>query len=87
MSKYIDVEILDVMAFNDATPDFIRGAIAVLETLDELPIADVQEVRYGRWELDEYGGWHCSVCHEIAIVSGGENYCPNCGARMDEVEE
>lgn len=54
----------------------------VKQVMVGMPAADVQEVRHGRWEVDEYGGWHCSVCHEIAIVNGGENYCPNCGARM-----
>ena len=60
---------------------------AIARSIGELPTAGA--LKHGRWELDEYGGWHCSVCHEIAIVSGGENYCPNCGSRMDldEVEE
>ena len=27
----------------------------------------------------------CSCCHEESLEEG--NYCPNCGAKMQEVEE
>ena len=52
------------------------------------------EPKHGRWEYTDYGGvgnWHCSECHNIVVgINGFPNltqYCPNCGARMDEVEE
>lgn len=44
-------------------------------------MVEVQEVRHGRWELYDI----CSVCG--AQADGQTNYCPNCGARMDEVTE
>ena len=81
MSKYIDRAALFNRLANTKTWADVFAAI------QEAPTADVQEVRHGRWELDEYGGWHCSVCHEIAIVNGGENYCPNCGALMVNEDE
>lgn len=60
----------------------------------DIPSADVQPVKRGRWAKDEKGTFHhCSEC-------GGESfrdvdcwgleyqeyctdYCPHCGARMD----
>jgi hypothetical protein len=30
-------------------------------------------------------GWSCSVCHESS--SYASNYCPNCGAKMNNNEE
>lgn len=59
---------------------------------DELPAADVEPVRHGRWIKD--GDFLiCSACEaEINIKNslGADNhrkYCPNCGAKMDlEVE-
>ena len=46
-------------------------------------LVDVQEVRHGRWDFDEYG-WVCSVCESpISVRYGKKNYCPNCGAKMD----
>lgn len=51
----------------------------------ELPVADVQEVRRGRWEFnidDEEWSWDepfkCTQCGEW---NGRETpYCPNCGS-------
>lgn len=65
------------------------------EYLDEIPAADVTEVRHGRWEgtADGYADgelvydmWACSECGFDA--DGAEEkpewkYCPNCGAKMD----
>lgn len=60
--------------------------------IDAIPSADVAEVRHGRWILErEPDGtpycFHCSVCdndfHHIGIMTATD-YCPNCGARMDE---
>ena len=45
----------------------------------------IDPVKHGRWDLIDarepmrYG---CSVCHRM--VWHYENYCPNCGAKMDE---
>ena len=53
----------------------------------ELMMLPTAEPRKGRWEYNDYGGfgnWHCTACGEICICNGGENYCPNCGARMEE---
>ena len=33
------------------------------------------------WVVDEYGIYHCPVCHAINNTVY-KNYCPNCGARM-----
>ena len=64
--------------------------------IDKEPAADVVEVRHGKWihseiEDDDWGRifhkWTCSVCgYSVAHNPAGENYCPNCGAKMD-VEE
>ena len=50
--------------------------------------ADVQPVRRGKWIWDSspefgnpYGSYACSECNERQAFK--ENYCPNCGARMD----
>ena len=61
-----------------------------------LPAADVAPVVHGRWiHIGKYGEYECSVCHGIdtdcsdyysSHVVTEQDYCPNCGARMDEVE-
>ena len=58
-----------------------------------MPTADVAPVRHGRWEEASDGdGIVCPFCRTdfCTIIYDTEyfNYCPNCGAKMDEpVEE
>lgn len=53
------------------------------DCVEEAPTVD--PVKHGRWDLIDgcepvrYG---CSACHRM--VWHHENYCPNCGAKMDE---
>ena len=52
----------------------------IVETLEDLPSADVAPVRHGRW-MDMKGFWMCSECHKDTLNLF--NYCPYCGAKMD----
>lgn len=79
MNKYIDRCALFNSLSNAKTVEEIFAAIQAA------PAEDVEPVRRGRWELvDEaeprrYG---CSVCKRLSWYES--NYCPNCGARMEE---
>lgn len=53
----------------------------VIITIKDGIVQSWREVRHGRW-VD----LHCSVCGKIGWMDE-DNYCPNCGAKMDEVEE
>ena len=53
--------------------------------IDGIPSADVAPVRHGRWvviDAEEPRRYGCSECKRLSWHM--ENYCPNCGARMDE---
>ena len=62
--------------------------------MEIIPAADVAPVRHGRWiYTGKYGEYECSVCHGIdancydyynSHVVTEQDYCPNCGAKMDE---
>lgn len=62
----------------------------VPEVIADIPAADVQPVKRGRWsecytDSHHYSGI-CSVCGKASIRSIKENpleYCPKCGARME----
>lgn len=63
------------------------------DDLKSIPPADVEEVRHGEWIDTHHGGIHgdtiyrCSVCgNEREAYLDEENYCPNCGAKMDGKE-
>lgn len=55
-----------------------------------LPAADVAPVRHGRWLCGDYYdiGDVCSECDwDSQMTHPSYRYCPNCGAKMDEVSE
>ncbi len=58
------------------------------DEVDDMPAADVQPVKYGRWENTNIPNQlrcsNCEIIHLIAQYPHGDiKYCPNCGARMD----
>ena len=57
--------------------------------IEIIPAADVAPARHGQWIYrefdDEYGlrqEYECSECAKYSYFD--TDYCPNCGARMDE---
>ena len=60
---------------------------ALSKAVDEAPAVDAAPVVHGRWEIggmdgDLVGNWICSVCDGVSLDDS--NYCPNCGAKMDD---
>ena len=61
--------------------------------LDMMPTVDAEPVRHGNWikyyETDEGRSLRCSKCLMVFWVGNGRegNYCPHCGAKMDEGKE
>ena len=71
---------------------FDRGLDRAQRAILDAPAADVAPVRHGRWiEHKKYifgTMYDCSVCDNRILDNGHAwNYCPNCGARMEEVIE
>ena len=75
MAKYIDIEPLrkQIVEFKTAVKQFaksssflkayISGIDAVMEAIDKLPIANVQEVKHGHWIITDNGTFKCSNCN------------------------
>ena len=68
------------------------NAKAVRTAIEQIPAADVVEVRHGEWiDTSKYiNGLYnpqvnCSVCGHIFwhLSAQTYNYCPACGAKMD----
>ena len=56
----------------------------VYDEIISIPSADVAPVRHGRWvviDAEEPRRYGCSECKRLSWHM--ENYCGNCGARMD----
>jgi hypothetical protein len=92
MNKYINaeklVEILKgIMVFGaDRILDFNDGIDYVTDLIDEMPSADVVEVKHGEWRPERTRfGFYCNNCKMYSYWS--TNFCPNCGADMRERKE
>ena len=95
MKKYIDADRLkqtisaNVYPVQDAFNSRDYGMFwtgGIEKAIDEQPTADVLEVKHGRWE-DDGTAYVCSSCHHGSPNGAKWNYCPNCGAKMQESEE
>ena len=70
--------------------DPVDDILSMVEALDQLPAAEVQEIRHAYWKRQPSKDPEavCSVCGRVAvyqIVDGKwafENFCPHCGAEM-----
>ena len=57
----------------------------LVDTFADIPAADVAPVQHGRWIATHDEFCSCSVCkYPVYVAWGQTNYCPNCGAQMDE---
>jgi len=64
--------------YNDACDNHI-------DLVNKLPASNVVELKIGKWLQKQIRGDTypvCSVC--LSQAWDEENYCPNCGARMEE---
>ena len=91
MADFIDREALmkfpirrDHCDKEHANEHFINGIETVMEYAENLPTADVEPVRHGRWicvDTDTEQFFLCNRCKKKEYWES--NYCPNCGCRMD----
>ena len=91
MTKELAIRILrgDVLGTDEQTHEAVFMAIRALKA---------EPVKHGRWieEQSEHFTCKCSACGEGTLyavpydIEGNAypmHYCPNCGAKMGEVEE
>ena len=87
MAEYIEREAAIAVIMSEPSdahyPHWYADKIESIPTTDDAPI------RHGRWDVD---GVYvvCSVCNRLTLSPIVKqlptfNYCPNCGARMDDV--
>lgn len=86
MTEYIDREAALMKLMQDGC------SAKNLQSISDMPVADVAPVRHGRWvEKEKYTFgimYDCSLCENRILDNGHSwNYCPNCGAKMDESED
>ena len=103
MAEYIEREALEVelnhrlnflMGEDGEYDHYTSGFDEAVTRVENFPAADVAPVRHGRWDGD-----NCTVCKlpwsynmtqdadDWGYFDPMPDYCPNCGAKMDEVSE
>lgn len=89
MSEYIKLE--DAI---EAAKHTYSKVLEPSQYLKIIPSADVAPVRHAHWIYHRDNLFpsdstqECSYCHEEeSLALYNDNYCPSCGARMDEVRE
>ena len=77
-----------VRGVDDACIKYSHGQYCYInaqEIIKTIPTADVVEVKHGEWKRiirnGKPRGLKCSLCGKH--IHFHENYCPNCGAKMD----
>lgn len=90
MVRYIDAEkLLEVCK----TDSWARAYEPFAEDIENAPTEDVAPIKHGKWSNGICS--HCGVEKPIVKIYRGNNeivyqyqgelnYCPNCGAKMDE---
>ena len=95
MAEYINREALrdELLSISIDTSNLygcgvLEGLDRATKRLNEQPAADVAPVVHGRWIASHDEFCTCSICKYPVYVGWNQtNYCPNCGAKMDEVNE
>lgn len=102
-TKYIEIDraietalLLLEEGEDEQTLAYNAALVAFIKNMENVPAADVQPVRRGRWvvlgdqiENQTFDECKCSECGCVEYFNKGWkhfDYCPNCGARMEATE-
>ena len=74
-----------------AYPNLFPGLLEAIDFVKDFPTVDAVEVVHGEWIVcgdGEYVPFMCSACGKTTSWYHAQtaNYCPNCGAKMDQEE-
>ena len=89
MAEYINREAAIRALLNDAPEQVSYSREDAADCICYMDAADVAPIVHGRWLYGDYYdiGDVCSECDwDSQMTHPPYRYCPNCGARMDEVE-
>ena len=89
MTEYINREAAIRALLNDAPEQVSYSREDAADCIRYMDAADVAPIVHGQWLYGDYYdiGDVCSECDwDSQMTHPSYRYCPNCGARMDEVE-
>lgn len=90
MTRPIDADALNIDREHfDTYADYSHA----FDMIDNAPTIDAVPVRHGKWIYSNDFHWYVASCNKCGYQRRTDikaegwnqwNYCPNCGARMDE---
>lgn len=88
MSRYIDADKIHYVEKEDID-GYVYSETVSKNRIDALPTEDVAPIVHGRWKMnsDYPDTLICSNCdskYDVIWMDCGSNYCPHCGAKMEE---
>ena len=89
MTRLIDADALfkDLDGMMEVSPTGYIHGDTVADMINDAPTVEAEPVRHGKW-IDTFGNnmkyGFCSLCGDMWENIDTMNYCPNCGAIMDE---
>lgn len=88
------MRLIDADALLKSSGYNVRDCSIGVEYIISAPTVDAAAVVHGRWIYHTSDIFpadstqECSVCHEEeSMMMGNDNYCPNCGAKMNLQED
>ena len=87
MSRYIDADKIEwrLIIPTNATTAEENMIYHARKLVESQPTADVVEVVHGEWKPNSLNGFKIYDCSNCGIhMEAKWDYCPNCGAKMDE---
>ena len=95
MARLIDATRIEQYILNNCSDN--EEINAIYAEIINAPTVDAEPVKHGHWNEAKDGTLWCSVCTSTGpydedswgyvIHAPHYDYCPHCGAKMDEVEE
>lgn len=92
--KQIDCVGAIYKALRTPTPEgvFTDTMSLAMSLAREVPTIEAEPVKHGRWIKLYFGNYKCSECGDWWHGDDNEvvesfKFCPNCGAKMEEVEK
>lgn len=96
MAKYVDLsEKVTATYYDEQYEEWTQQTVTIADVLDsvcdEYTSVDAEPVRHGHWVFGNTLGHSWMKCSECLVSQNGQTatytYCPDCGAKMDEVEQ
>ena len=97
--RWINAEAkIRMQIYDEEHEEYITREMTVEDALDAYTedgcptTVEAEPIRHGHWK-HTFGGYvNCSVCGATPLLDGEREYvetcyCPNCGAKMDEVND